>query len=30
RQPLSEQLAADLLCPYLPMDLSAQPWDQPL
>ncbi|HHL3131967.1 TPA: nitrilotriacetate monooxygenase [Klebsiella pneumoniae] len=30
RQQLNDQLAVDLLSSYLRMDLSAQPWDQPL
>ena len=29
-QLLSDQVAVDLLSCYLRMDLSAQPWDQPL
>ncbi len=29
-QLMSDQLAVDLLSSYLRMDLSAQPWDQPL
>ncbi|HBY0077338.1 nitrilotriacetate monooxygenase [Klebsiella pneumoniae] len=29
-QLMSDQLAVDLLSSYLRMDLSVQPWDQPL